>query len=411
MQIHMADEKRGDDLARRDGAARRGFVKAAGLGVVGAALAGRAEAGARPARAARGLSLYVGTYTSGESEGIYLYRLDLADGSLEHAGTTADVVNPSYLTLAPGRRFLYAVNEVEEFGGTQSGAVSAFAVDRRTGALRLLNKQASKGAAPCYVTAADSGRFVLVANYTGGNVAVLPVLKDGSLGAAVDVERDEGSGPNRDRQQAPHAHSIMLDRANRFAYVCDLGTDKVMVYRFDPRTGGLSPNSPPSSSMKPGAGPRHLAFHPRGGFVYVLNELDSTVTAFAHDPARGTLRELQTLSALPAGFRGENTGADIHVTPDGRFLYCSNRGEDSLACFALGARTGALRLVGHTPTEGKTPRNFVIDPSGRFLLVANQNSGTVVTFHLDPRTGALRPTGQTARVPSPVCLKLAAPSS
>jgi 6-phosphogluconolactonase len=300
---------------------------------------------------------------------------------------------------------------VEEFGGAQSGAVSAFAVDQGTGALRLLNQQASKGGAPCYVTAADSGRFVLVANYTGGNVAVLPVRGDGSLGEAVDVEQDAGSGPNRERQEAPHAHSVLLDRANRFAYSCDLGTDKVMVYRFDPRKGGLSSGTPPSFSTKPGAGPRHLAFHPRGRFVYVLNELDSTVTALAQDPARGTLRELQTLSALPAGFAGANTGADIHLTPDGRYLYSSNRGHDSLACFAVDARTGALRPVGHTPTEGATPRNFVIDPAGRFLLVANQKSDTVVTFRLEPGTGALRPTGQTARVPSPVCLKLAAPFS
>ena len=405
MRLHMTDERGSDDSTRR------GFVKAAGLGVLGAALAGRALADVRRTRTPRELALYVGTYTSGGSEGIYLYRLDLADGSLKHAGTTAGVVNPSYLTLDPGRRFLYAVNEVEEFGGAASGAVSAFAVERKTGALRFLNQRASKGGAPCYVTTTESGRFVLVANYSGGNVAVLPVLADGSLGEAVDAEQGAGSGPNRERQEAPHAHCVVLDRANRFAYSCDLGTDKVMVYRFDRRTGALSANAPPSVALKPGAGPRHLAFHPRGRFVYVLNELNSTVTALAHDPARGTLRELQTVSALPGGFAGANTGADIHVTPDGRFLYCSNRGHDSLACFALDARTGKLRPVGHTPTEGKTPRNFVIDPTGRFVLVANQKSDNIVTFRLDSQTGALRPTGQTASVPSPVCLKLVAPFS
>jgi 6-phosphogluconolactonase len=411
MPLNMADQKRDEDSTRGDDETRRGFVRAAGLGIIGAALAAGAEADVPPARAARELSLYVGTYTSGGSEGIYLYRLDLSDGSLKHAGTTAGVVNPSYLTLDRGRRFLYAVNEVEEFDGAAGGAVSAFAVDGRTGALRLLNRRASKGGAPCYVTASNSGRFVLVANYAGGNVAVLPVLGDGSLGEAVDVEQDAGSGPNRDRQEAPHAHSVMLDRANRFAYSCDLGTDKVMVYRFDPRTGALSPAAPPSFSTKPGAGPRHLAFHPRGRFVYVLNELDSTVTALARDPARGTLSELQTLSALPAGFAGENTGADIHCTPDGRFLYCSNRGHDSIAGFSVDARAGTLRPLGHTPAEGETPRNFVIDLAGRFLLVANQKSDGIVTFRLDPRTGALRPAGQTARVPSPVCLKLVAPFS
>lgn len=417
MPLNMADQERDDDATRRDDstrgddATRRGFVRAAGLGMLGAALAGGAEAEARPKSATRELSLYVGTYTSGGGEGIYLYRLDLADGSLRHAGTTEGVVNPSYLTLERGRRFLYAVNEVEEFGGAASGAVSAFALDGKKGAPRLLNQRASKGGAPCYVTASNSGRFVLVANYAGGNVAVLPVLVDGSLGDAVDVEQHEGSGPDRGRQEAPHAHSVMLDPANRFAYSCDLGTDKVMVYRFDTRTGRLSPAAPPSVSTKPGAGPRHLAFHPRGRFVYVLNELDSTVTAFARDPASGALAELQTLSALPAGFAGENTGADIHCTPDGRFLYCSNRGSDSIAGFSIDARAGTLRPLGHTPTEGKTPRNFVIDPSGRFLLVANQKSDGIVTFRLDPRTGALIPAGQAARVPSPVCLKLAAPPS
>jgi 6-phosphogluconolactonase len=401
----MTDERRSKDSTRR------GFVKVAGLGVLGAALTGTVEADVRPARAPRELALYVGTYTSGTSEGIYLYRLDLSDGSLKHAGTTAGVVNPSYLTLDHSRRFLYAVNEVEEFGGAASGAVSAFAVDRKTGALRFLNQRASKGGAPCYVSVAATGRFVLVANYVGGNVAVLPVQRDGGLGEAVDVEQHEGSGPDRERQEEAHAHFITLDGENRFAYACDLGTDKVMVYRFDRRTGSLTPNAPPSVSSKPGAGPRHLAFHPRARFVYVLNELDSTVTAFAHDAARGTFRELQTLSALPRGFAVANTGADIHITPDGRFLYASNRGHDSLACFEVNARTGALRPIGHTPTEGKTPRNFVIDPTGRFLLVANQKSDNIVVLSLDSRTGALRPTGQTARVPSPVCLKLVAPFS
>ena len=402
MRLHMTDERRSKDSTRRR------FVKAAGLGVLGTALTGRAAAVVRQAGRPRELALYVGTYTSGGSEGIYLYRLDLADGSLKHAGTTAGVVNPSYLTLDARRRFLYAVNEVEEFGGAASGAVSAFAVDRRTGALSFLNQRASKGGAPCYVSVAADGKFVLVANYVGGNVAVLPVGRGGKLGEAVDVEQHTGAGPDRERQEAAHAHFITLDRENRFAYSCDLGTDKVMVYRFDRRTGSLSPNAPPSLSLKPGAGPRHLAFHPRGRFAYVLNELDSTVTALAHDPARGTLRELQTVSALPRDFAGANTGADIHLTPDGRFLYSSNRGHDSLARFAVNARTGALRPVGHTPTEGKTPRNFVIDPTGRFVLVANQKSDTVVTFRLDARTGALRPTGQTASVPSPVCLKLVA---
>ncbi|HEY0170881.1 MAG TPA: lactonase family protein [Pyrinomonadaceae bacterium] len=398
-----------NDDGRSGERTRRGFIKAAGLGVAGAALAGEADALARRGAAPRELLVYVGTYTTGASEGIYLYRLDLSDGSLKRTGAIAGIRDPSYLTLAPGGRFLYAVNEIEDFGGAKSGAVSAFAVERKTGALRLLNQTASKGGAPCYVTTTESGRFVLVANYSGGNVAVLPVRADGSLGEAVDVERGAGAGPNRERQEAPHAHCVLLDRANKFAYSCDLGTDKVMAHRFDAGGGGLTPNEPPYFSTKPGAGPRHLAFHPRGRFLYLMNELDSTVTALAHDAARGTLRELQTVSALPRDFSGANTGADIHLTPDGKFLYSSNRGHDSIAGFAVNPRTGRLRPIGHTPTGGRTPRNFVIDPSGRFLLAANQKSDNIVTFRLDTRTGALRPTGQTANVPSPVCLKLTPP--
>jgi 6-phosphogluconolactonase len=391
---------------------RRRFLRVAGFGAVGLTLAGASNMQARPSDAApRELLVYVGTYTSGRSEGIYLYRLDLGSGALKHLETTRGVVNPSYLTLERRRRFLYAVNEVEEFEGQRSGAVSAFAIDRKTGALRLLNQRPTLGAAPCYVTATDDGRHVLVANYLGGNVSVLKVLKDGSLGDLTDMKQDVGSGVNRERQEAPHAHCIVLDRADRHAYSCDLGTDKVMSYRFDARGGKLTPNAQPFVELKPGAGPRHLTFHPGGRVAYVLNELDSTVTAFAHDGARGTLKETQTVRALPEDFKGANTGADIHVAPGGRFLYCSNRGHDSIAAFRIEARTGELRLVGHTSTRGKTPRNFAIDPTGSFLLVANQNSDTIVTFRLDPRTGALEPTGRKTDVPSPVCLKLTAPFS
>jgi 6-phosphogluconolactonase len=393
----------GNDIMKHD-MTRRNFLTAAGTGVLGATLTGRADG--RAPKASRELLVYVGTYTSGKSVGIYLYRLDLGDGSLKHAGTTAGVSNPSYLTIDPARRRLYAVNEVEEFEGSPGGAVSAFEIEPKTGALRLLNQRRSMGAAPCYITVADSGRFVLVANYVGGNVAVLPVLKDGSLGEPTQVEQLKGSGPNRERQEAPHAHCILLDRANEHAYACDLGTDKVMVYRFDRRTGKLTPNAQPSVSLKPGAGPRHMTFHPNGRVAYVLNELDATITAFTLDVQRGTLGELETVATLPADFKGANTSADIHVAPGGKFLYCSNRGHDSIATFRIDPGTGRLTLLGHTPTEGETPRNFVIDPTGAFLLAANQKSDTVVTFRIDPQTGALRPTGHSAAVPTPVCLKL-----
>jgi 6-phosphogluconolactonase len=384
--------------------ARRGFLKIAGLGALGLTLPDPAFADALAPRPTE-LLLYVGTYTSGKSEGIYLYRLHLSSGELKHVTTTPGVVNPSYLAIAPSRRYLYAVNEVEEFAGKKSGALSAFAVNQRTGQLRLLNQQPSLGGAPCYVVVDQTGRFVLVANYAGGNVAVLPVLSDGSLGEATDVKQDLGSSINAERQEAPHAHCIELDPANRFAYACDLGTDKIMIFRFDARRGKLIPNRMPSVQAKPGAGPRHLTVHPGGQYAYVINELHATVTAFARDRAQGNLTEVQTVSTLPEDFRDPDTSADIHVSPDGRFLYCSNRGHDSIAAFKIDQRNGKLTFLAHQPTEGKTPRNFAIDPTGSFLLVANQKSDNIVTFRRDRETGQLSATGRVAKVPSPVCLK------
>ena len=396
-----------------DTTTRRDFMKAAGVATLGAALTS-SEARALPLRTdarARELLMYVGTYTSGKSEGIYLYRLSLADGSLKRVGVTGGVQNPSYLTLDPTRRFLYSVEETEEFEGAKSGAVSAFAIDQRDRSLRFINRQPSAGGAPCYVTVDNAGRRVLVANYLAGSVVMFPVQKGGGLGEPIAIQQHGGSGPNKERQEGPHAHCIVLDASNRNAYSCDLGADRVFVYNFDPRRGTMSPGRQSFVSLKPGAGPRHLTLDGAGRFVYVLNELDSTVTHFAREHASGALRELKTYPALPADFKGENTGADIHLTPDGRFLYCSNRGHDSIASFRADARTGGLNAVGHTPTGGKTPRNFTVDPTGRFLLVANQGSDNVVTFRVDASTGALTPTGQTAEIPSPVCLKLTAPFS
>lgn len=384
---------------------RREFLRAAGTSAAGFVLAGGSAAAAVRRERPRELLVYVGTYTTGKSEGIYLYRLQLSSGELQRVGVTRGVVNPSYLALERGGRYLYAVNEVTEFEGRPSGAVSAFAVDQQTGALRFLNRQPSMGGAPCYVTVTETGRFVLVANYAGGNIAVLPVRADGSLGEAADVKQDEGaSRVNPQRQEAPHAHCVVLGRGDRHAYACDLGTDKVMVYRFDAARGRLAPAPTPWAQVKPGAGPRHMVFHPRGRYAYVMNELDSTVTVFAHDHADGALREVQTVPALPAGFTRANTGADIRLTPDGRFLYCSNRGHNSIAAYRVDGRKGTLSLVGHEPTRGRTPRNFAVDPTGSFLLVANQDSDEIVSFRLDPRTGRLAFTGHVAGVPSPVCL-------
>jgi 6-phosphogluconolactonase len=390
--------------------ARRDFLKFSGLGSLGLMLSALPFGRVYGAKRSGELLVYVGTYTTGKSEGIYLYRLNLASGELKHVATTKGVVNPSFLALAPSRRYLYAVNEVGDFGGKKSGAVSAFAVDQSTGQLRFLNQQPSLGADPCYVDVASGGKSVLIANYTGGNVTILSVGLDGSLGAATDMKQYRGSSANHERQEGPHAHLIALDPTNRFAYSCDLGTDKIMIFRFDARNGKLLPAEPPWVQVKAGMGPRHLAFHPSGRYVFVLNELSSTVTAFARDPEKGSLKELQSVTALPKDFTGANTGADIHVSPGGQFLYCSNRGHDSIAIFAID-RSGALATVGHESTRGMTPRNFAIDPSGDFLLVANQKSDNIVVFRLDKKTGRLSSTGQTADVPSPVCLKFTDPFS
>ena len=389
---------------------RREFLKIAGLGTLGLALPKLAFSLASTDQ--QSLLVYVGTYTTGtKSEGIYLYRLNLTSGELNHVATTKGVVDPSFVSLARSRRYLYAVNEVDEFAGKKSGAVSAFAVDQKTGELRFLNQQPSLGGSPCYVVVDNSGKSVLVANYSGGNVAVFPVKRDGSLGSASDVKQFKGSSINPDRQEGPHAHCIVLDPTNRFAYSCDLGTDRIMIFRFDGQRGKLIPNEKPWIQVKPGAGPRHLTFHPSAKYAYVINEMHATVTVFIRDPRRGTLKELQTVPTLPAGFMAENTSADIHVSPDARFLYCSNRGHDSIAAFKIDPRNGSLSFIAHESSRGKAPRNFGIDPTGTFLLAANQHSDNIVSFRLDRKTGRLSPTAGVVEVPRPVCLKFTAPFS
>jgi 6-phosphogluconolactonase len=362
------------------------------------------------AREASPTLVYVGTYTGAKSKGIYLFALDPHTGALTPRGLAAETVSPSFLALHPRGRFLYAANEVGSFAGKPGGAVSAFAIDAASGKLALLNQQSSGGGGPCHLVVDRAGRNVLVANYGGGSVAVLPVGKDGALGALSATMQHAGSSVNPQRQKEPHAHSINLDPANRFALAADLGLDKVLIYRFDPRKGTLQPNDPPFASLKPGAGPRHFAFHPKGRYAYVINELDSTITAFAYDKKRGVLDRLQSVSTLPTGFAQASYTAEVQVHPSGKFLYGSNRGHDSIAVFAIDSKTGKLRPVEQEPTQGKTPRNFGIDPSGSFLLAANQNSDTIVVFRIDPQSGALAPTGQTVETPVPVCVKFLRPS-
>jgi len=351
------------------------------------------------------LRFYIGTYTRTGGKGICLSCLDLAAGKLAPPEVAAEVANPSFVAIHPDRLLLYAVGEMASFEGKKTGAVSAFSVDPKSGKLTLLNQQSSEGPGPCHLVVDRSGRNVLVANYGGGSIACLPIESDGRLAKATSAIQHEGSGADPKRQKGPHAHAINVDAANRFAFVPDLGLDKVMIYRFDAAKGTLAPNDPAFAKVAPGAGPRHFAFHPAGRFAYVINELNSTVTAFRYDAERGSLDLLQAISTLPDGFTGQNTTAEVQVHPSGKFLYGSNRGHDSIAVFAIDGETGKLTPAGHASTQGKTPRNFAVDPTGAYLLAANQDTDNIVLFRIDPKSGMPRPTGQSIGVPMPVCIE------
>jgi len=354
--------------------------------------------------------IYVGTYTEegSKSKGIYAYRFDPATAEITAVGLAAETINPSFLAVHPNHRFLYAVNEVGKYKGQSSGAISAFAIDHNSGKLTFLNQVASRGADPCYITVDKTGKYVLVANYTGGSVAVFPVLKDGHLGEASAFVQHQGHGTNPERQEGPHAHSIDLSADNHFALVDDLGLDEVISYRFDPSKGSLTPNDPAFAQVDAGAGPRHFAFHPGGKFAYGVNEMHSTVTAYAYDGTAGKLSSLQTISTLPKGFAGQNDDAEVQVHPSGKVLYTSNRGHDSIAVFAIDPIKGTLTPIQDVPTQGKTPRSFEIDPTGSFLFAANQKSDNIIVFRIDPGTGRLTPTGKILEVASPVCVKFMA---
>jgi 6-phosphogluconolactonase len=351
------------------------------------------------------LWVYVGTYTNKGSKGIYRLELDLASGKLSEPELAGATANPSFLAIHPTGRFLYAVGEYGSFGGKKTGGVSAFALDGKTGKLTLLNQRPSGGAGPCHIVVDKPGKNVLVANYGGGSAAALPIQTDGKLAVPSSIVQHKGSSVNKQRQEAPHAHCARFDPANRFAFIVDLGLDKVMIYRFDGSDGTLTANDPPAGEVKPGAGPRHFTFHPKGRFAYVINELDSTVTAFTYDAEKGTLTSLQTVTTLPEGAKATNYPAEIVVHPSGKFLYGSNRGHDSIAIFTLDSQTGKLTAAGHQAEGIKTPRNFNIDPTGRYLIVANQGSDSLIVFAIDQESGALRPTGSRVTVPTPVCVQ------
>jgi 6-phosphogluconolactonase len=352
------------------------------------------------------LRLYIGTYTGPKSKGIYRLELDLASGQLSTPALAGEVVNPSFLAIHPSRRFLYAVNEVANFKGEQNnGGVSALAIDARTGDLTLLNQQSSRGAATCHLVVDKAGKTVLVASYTGGSVASLPIGDDGRLGPVTSFIQHEGKDI-QGQPLKPHGHSINLDAGNRFAVAADLGLDKLFVYKFDSAKGTLTPNDPPYTAVSNGSGPRHFAFHPNARNGYVINERAMTVTVFDYKPQAGTLNEIQTVSTIPGETQKGYSTAEVVVHPSGKFLYGSNRGHNSIAVFKIDESTGKLTPGGHASSGIKTPRNFAIDPAGQYLIVANQDGHNLIVFRINEQTGELTPTGHTAEVTSPVCIRM-----
>jgi 6-phosphogluconolactonase len=357
-----------------------------------------------PAARAAHFIVYTGTYTEKNSKGVYAFRFDSSTGKLAPIGLAAQTTSPSYLAIHPNRRYLYAVNELSNFGGQKSGAVSAFSIDGQTGKLTFINQVSSRGPGPCHISLDHTGKNALIANYDGGSVAAYPLSPDGRLGEASAFVQHHGSSVNRERQEGPHAHCIFTSPDNRFALAADLGLDEVLVYRFDPARGTLAPNDPPFGKTPAGAGPRHLAFHPQGRFVYVINEIQCTLLTFSYDAARAALTLKDTVSTLPKGYKvtGNDSTAELRVHPSGKFVYGSNRGHDSIAVFAVDPQKGTLSQVEVVSTQGKTPRGFNIDPTGSFLIAANQDSDTLVVFRINPQTGRLTPTGQKLEAFTPV---------
>ncbi len=344
---------------------------------------------------------YVGTYTAKtNSKGIYVFRFDAATGQLSAGGVAAETPDPSWVAVHPSGQYLYAANEAGK-----ASTVSAFAIDKKSGKLELLNQLPSLGEDPCYLSFDKTGKYAFVANYTSGTIAVFPILTDGRLGEHTALVKDQGAtGPNKERQEGSHAHWIGTSPDNRFVLVADLGLDEVLVYKFDATSGTLTPNEPAFARLKPGSGPRHLVVHPNGKFIFSVSELSSTATSFAYDAKKGTLKEIGAVSTLPPGFSGRNDVAEAAVHPNGKFLYVSNRGNDSVAVLSIDPAKGTLAPVGGIPTGGKEPRHFIFDPSGKFLFAENQLSDTVVEFRADAATGQLTPSGDTVSVPSPVCI-------
>ncbi len=360
-------------------------------------------------RSAKAILLYAGTYNLSpdkqeEHPGIYVFRFDPDAGGISPAGELSNAANPSFLCLSPDARFLYAPKEVPEVAEKGGGCVAAFSINDRTGIPSPLNSRCTGGGLPCHVALDRRGKWLFAANYKDGSFAVFPIRANGSLGNRSAFVRHSSSGKDPKRQEGAHTHSCIMDPTNRLLMVADLGLDRVAVYELDSERGSVRSLPELWIATRPGAGPRHMTFHPNGRFFYVVNELDSTVSAFLYQSATGRIVEIHTVEMLPSDFTGFSKAADIHIHPNGRFLYASNRGHDSIAIYSIDANTGMLSFIGRSPTLGGEPRNFALAPGGDFLLAANEKGNNIVVFRLDSATGCLSPTGEHARVPSPTCL-------
>lgn len=354
---------------------------------------------------AQKFNLLIGTYTkNSSSEGFYVYEFDAASGDAVYKNKAA-AINPSYLSLSSDEQFIYAVNELDT---KEESRASAFSFDKSSGGIKTLNSVPAEGGAPCYIITDKAGRYAVSANYSGGNFSVFPILEDGSLGKAVQVVQHQGNSVNKQRQEKPHVHSTVFSPDEKYLFVCDLGTDKIMVYRYDPDNSSkpFSPAEPPFTSIEPGAGPRHLVFHPNKKTAYVIEEMAGKITGFTYED--GQLKAFQTISLMADGYTGNNGAAAVKISPDGRFLYGSNRGDaDEITIYAVDKKNGRLTLAGRQSTLGKGPRDFSIDPSGNYLLAANQNSNNIIIFKRNKESGLLTDTGKRISLGKPVCLVFA----
>jgi 6-phosphogluconolactonase len=351
--------------------------------------------------------VYVGTFKREASKGIYAWRMDLTTGRLDPLGLASDTMRPVFITMHPNRRFLYAVSRPTAVDRTNLGVVYAYSIDNKTAKLTTLNSLSTRGIDPAYVVVDRTGKNLLVANFGSndgnGCIAVFPIKKDGSLAEASEFIQYSGTGVHPQRQKGPHSHTINVSPDNRFVFVADLGLDKIFVYRFDAEKGKLTPNDPQYATLPPGSGPRQFVFHPNGKFLYVVNEIQSTLTTFTY--SAGSLQEVQTVSTLPQNFNGANTAATLQVHPNGKFLYASNRGADDIVVYSIAPQAGTLTLVESVPAQGKTPGNFAIDPGGTWLIAANQGSDALAMFSINAQTGRLTSTGERFEVGTPSCVK------